>query len=87
MFKFRAVWARTQPFLSRSMRNGATNPDSNAENGQLFCNSQYRHERAKDTGTGTGREVEWAAAAEAGNAETQAEFENPVAADGQSDAI
>ena len=48
--------------------------------------STYRHERAKDTGTGTGREVEWAAA-EAGNAETQAEFENPVAADGQSDAI
>jgi hypothetical protein len=31
MFKFRAVLARTQPFLSRSVRNGATNPDSNAE--------------------------------------------------------
>ena len=31
MFKFQAVLARTQPFLSRSVRNGATNPDSNAE--------------------------------------------------------
>jgi hypothetical protein len=30
-FNFRAVLARTQPFLSRSVRNGATNPDSNAE--------------------------------------------------------
>jgi hypothetical protein len=30
MFKFRAVLARTQPFLSRSVRNGATN-GSNAE--------------------------------------------------------
>jgi hypothetical protein len=26
MFKFQAVLARTQPFLSRSVRNGATNP-------------------------------------------------------------
>ena len=33
----------------------------------------YRHEHAKDTGTGTEREVEWA---EAGKAET--EFENPL---------
>jgi hypothetical protein len=31
MFKFQAVLARTQPFLSRSVRNGATNPGSNAE--------------------------------------------------------
>jgi hypothetical protein len=31
MFNFQAVLARTQPFLSRSVRNGATNPDSNAE--------------------------------------------------------
>jgi hypothetical protein len=30
-FKFRAVLARTQPFLSHSVKNGATNPDSNAE--------------------------------------------------------
>ena len=28
-FKFQAGLARTQPFLSRSVRNGATNPDSN----------------------------------------------------------
>ena len=41
----------------------------------------YRHERAKETSTGTEREVEWAAA-EAGNTETETEFENPVAADG-----
>jgi hypothetical protein len=31
MFKFQAVLARTQPFLSRSVEKRATNPDSNAE--------------------------------------------------------
>ena len=46
----------------------------------------YRHERAKETSTGTEREVEWPAA-EAGNTETETEFENPVAADAQSDDI
>jgi hypothetical protein len=46
MFKFRAVLARTQPFSSRSVRNRATNPDSNPENGQLLCNSQYLDRKA-----------------------------------------
>jgi hypothetical protein len=36
MFKFQAVLARTQPFLSRSVRNGATNPGSNAEKGSII---------------------------------------------------
>eukprot|EP01046_Picozoa_sp_COSAG06_P011096 COSAG06_NODE_624_length_13686_cov_86.804666_10_plen_101_part_00 len=40
MFKFQAVLARTQPFYHAAQRNGATNPDSNAENGQLLYNSQ-----------------------------------------------
>jgi hypothetical protein len=31
MFKFQAVLARTQPFYHTAKRNGATNPDSNAE--------------------------------------------------------
>ena len=46
----------------------------------------YRHDHAKETSTATEQEAEWAAAA-AGNTETGTEFENPVAADGQSDAI
>ena len=41
----------------------------------------YRHERAKDMSTGTEREGE-RGAAEAGNTETETEFENPVAVDG-----
>ena len=31
MFKFQAVLTHCQPFCSGSVRNGATNPDSNAE--------------------------------------------------------
>jgi hypothetical protein len=41
----------------------------------------YRHERAKDTSAGAEREGE-RGAAEAGNTETETEFENPVAVDG-----
>jgi hypothetical protein len=40
MFKFRAVLTHCPPFLSGSVRKRATNPDLNAENGQLLCNSQ-----------------------------------------------
>jgi hypothetical protein len=40
MFNFQAVLVEPSRFYHAAKRNGATNPDSNAENGQLLCNSQ-----------------------------------------------
>ena len=41
MFKFRAVLARTQPFLSRSVAKRGDQSRFKCKNGQLLCSSQY----------------------------------------------
>jgi hypothetical protein len=42
MFKFQAVLARTQPFYHTAKRNGATNPDLNAEKWSIIMQFAVR---------------------------------------------